>query len=397
MRASRALDSSPSALTIAANHREDTLATSRTTPPFRAEQVGSLLRPASLLAARAQRKKNEISAAELKQREDDAIREAVKLQEDVGLQVVTDGEFRREMWHTDFLAGFINSEVVPGQMKVRFRSFDGETEIEPPGTVITGKLGWPAGGIFVDHFKFLKSVSKVTPKVTIPSPSTMHFRGGRNAVDRKAYPEMDDFYADLALVYSEEVRAFGDAGCRYLQVDEVNFAFLCDPRLREQVKSIGEDPEKLPRTYAKLINGAIATRPAGMVVGLHLCRGNANSSWLAEGGYEPVADVLFNEVDVDAYFLEFDTPRAGGFEPLRFVPKGKTVVLGLVTTKIPQSDGKDAIKRRIDEASRYCPLDQLALSPQCGFASGAIGNKITLDDEIAKLRLVVETAREVWG
>jgi 5-methyltetrahydropteroyltriglutamate--homocysteine methyltransferase len=370
-------------------------------PPFRAEQVGSLLRPASLLAAREQRKRNEIPADELKRREDEAIREAVKLQDSIGLQVVTDGEFRREMWHTDFLRGFINVEVVPGQIKVRFRSFDGETEMEPPGTVVKGKLAWPAGGIFVDHFKFLKSVAdaspQLTPKVTIPSPSCMHFRGGRAAVDRTAYPDMSGFYADLAGVYSEEVAAFAAAGCRYLQLDEVNFAFLCDPRLREQVRNLGEDPATLPQTYARLINDSIAARPRDMIVGLHLCRGNAMSSWLAEGGYEPVAEVLFNEVAVDAYFLEFDTPRAGGFEPLRFVPKGKTVVLGLVTTKLGKMETKDELKRRIEEASRYCSLDQLALSPQCGFASGAAGNKISLDDEINKLRLVVETAREIWS
>jgi len=370
----------------------------RTKPPFRAEHVGSLLRPASLLAARDKRKRNEISANELRQAEDAAIREAVKLEEGLGLQVVTDGEFRREMWHTDFLAGFINVAVVPGKLKVRFKSFEGETEIAPPGTVINGKLGWPKGGIFVDHFKFLKSVAHATPKITIPSPTTMHFRGGRAAVDKAAYPDMDGFYADLARVYSEEVAAFADADCRYLQVDEVNFAFLCDPRLREEVRvNLGEDPAALPAIYARLINAAIATRPKDMVVGLHLCRGNAMSSWLAEGGYEPVAEVLFNAVDVDAYFLEFDTPRAGGFEPLRFVPKNKVVVLGLVTTKVAKMESKDELKRRIDEAARYCPLEQLALSPQCGFASGAPGNKITLDDEIAKLRLVVETAREVWG
>jgi len=324
----------------------------------------------------------------------------VKLQADLGLQVVTDGEFRRQMWHTDFLAGFVNVDVVPGKIKVKFRSLEGETEMQPPGTEVRGKLGWPAGGIFVEHFKFLKSAAasfpSVTPKITIPSPSCMHFRGGRAAVDTAAYPQMADFYADLARVYSEEVAAFAAAGCRYLQLDEVNFAFLCDPRLREQVRNLGEDPATLPRTYATLINQSIATRPSDMVVGLHLCRGNAMSNWLAEGGYEPVAEVLFNDIDVDAYFLEYDSPRAGGFEPLRFVPKGKFVVLGLVTTKVGRMETKDELKRRIDEAARYCPLEQLALSPQCGFASGAAGNKISLDDEINKLRLVVETAREVW-
>jgi 5-methyltetrahydropteroyltriglutamate--homocysteine methyltransferase len=373
---------------------------SRSKPPFRAEQVGSLLRPPELLAARERRKRDEIPAAELRRHEDEAIRDAVKLQASLGLQVVTDGEFRRAMWHTDFLAGFINAQVVPGKIKVRFRSLEGETEMEPPGTVVTGKLGWPDGGIFVDHFRYLMSVSaslpNVTAKITIPSPSCMHFRGGRAAVDSKAYPEMSEFYGDLARVYSEEVKALAAVGCRYLQLDEVNFAFLCDPRLREEVRALGENPETLPRTYARLINHSIATRPSDMVVGLHLCRGNAMSNWLAEGGYEPVAEVLFNDVDVDAYFLEYDTARAGGFEPLRFVPKGKTVVLGLVTTKVGQMETKDELKRRIEEAARYCPIEQLALSPQCGFASGAAGNKISLEDEISKLRLVVETAREVW-
>jgi len=369
-------------------------------PPFRADHVGSLLRPKSLLGAREQRARNAISAAELKQREDDAIREAVKMQENVGLRVATDGEFRRAMWHTDFLSRFINVDVVPGKIKVRFQSFDGETELEPPGTVVTGKLGWPQDGIFVEDFKFLASVvaEGITPKITVPSPSTMHFRGGRAAIDAHAYPDIGEFYTDLARVYAQEVRAFADAGCRYLQIDEVNFAFLCDPKLREEVRTtIGEDPDRLPHTYAALINASVATRTADMVVCLHLCRGNAMSSWLAQGGYDPVAEVLFNEVAVDGYFLEYDTARAGSFEPLRFVPKGKTIVLGLITTKQGTMEGKDDLKRRIDEASRYCPLEQLALSPQCGFASGALGNKISFDDEVRKLRLVVETAHEVWG
>jgi 5-methyltetrahydropteroyltriglutamate--homocysteine methyltransferase len=372
----------------------------RVTPPFRADHVGSLLRPRALLEARAQRARNEISAQDLERHEDEAIRDVVKMQKDVGLCVATDGEFRREMWHTDFLAQFINVEVVPGKIKVRFTSAEGETEIEPPGTVITGKLGWPAGGIFVNHFKFLKSVVSdgIAPKITIPSPSTMHFRGGRAAVDRTTYPEMAAFYGDLARVYSKEVRAFAQAGCRYLQIDEVNLAFLCDPRLRAEVRTtIGEDPDRLPHTYANLINASIAGRPMDMVVCLHLCRGNAASNWLAQGGYDPVAEVLFNEIGVDGFFLEYDTPRAGSFEPLRFVPPGKIVVLGLITSKSGAMETKDALKRRIEGAARFCPLEQLALSPQCGFASGAPGNKISFEDEVRKLRLVVETAREVWG
>jgi 5-methyltetrahydropteroyltriglutamate--homocysteine methyltransferase len=372
----------------------------RVTPPFRADHVGSLLRPRALLEARARRARNEISAQDLERHEDEAIRDVVKMQKDVGLCVATDGEFRREMWHTDFLAQFINVEVVPGKIKVRFTSAEGETEIEPPGTVITGKLGWPAGGIFVNHFKFLKSVVSdgIAPKITIPSPSTMHFRGGRAAVDRTTYPEMAAFYGDLGRVYSKEVRAFAQAGCRYLQIDEVNLAFLCDPRLRAEVRTtIGEDPDRLPHTYANLINASIASRPKDMVVCLHLCRGNAASNWLAQGGYDPVAEVLFNEIGVEGFFLEYDTPRAGSFEPLRFVPPGKIVVLGLITSKSGAMETKDALKRRIEEAARFCPLEQLALSPQCGFASGAPGNKISFEDEVRKLRLVVETAREVWG
>ena len=372
----------------------------RVTPPFRADHVGSLLRPRALLEARARRARNEISAQDLERHEDEAIRDVVKMQKDVGLCVATDGEFRREMWHTDFLAQFINVEVVPGKIKVRFTSAEGETEIEPPGTLITGKLGWPAGGIFVNHFKFLKSVVSdgIAPNITIPSPSTMHFRGGRTAVDRTTYPEMAAFYGDLARVYSKEVRAFVQAGCRYLQIDEVNLAFLCDPRLRAEVRTtIGEDPDRLPHTYANLINASIASRPKDMVVCLHLCRGNAASNWLAQGGYDPVAEVLFNEIGVEGFFLEYDTPRAGSFEPLRFVPPGKIVVLGLITSKSGAMETKDALKRRIEEAARFCPLEQLALSPQCGFASGAPGNKISFEDEVRKLRLVVETAREVWG
>ncbi|MGH7000105.1 MAG: 5-methyltetrahydropteroyltriglutamate--homocysteine S-methyltransferase, partial [Stellaceae bacterium] len=261
---------------------------------------------------------------------------------------------------------------------------------------VTGKLSRPKP-IFVDHFKFLKSVAKVTPKLTIPSPSILHFRGGREAIDRAAYPDLAGFYVDLARVYSEEVRDLAAAGCRYLQIDEVNFAYLCDPKLRDQVRALGEDPDALPHTYAKLINGAIAGRPKDMAVCMHLCRGNFEGAWIAEGGYEPIAEALFNAIDVDGYFLEYDTERAGGFGPLRFLPKGKIAVLGLVTTKLPRLESKNDLKRRIDEAAKYVPLDQLALSPQCGFASGERGNKLTVADEIAKLTLVVETAREVWG
>jgi 5-methyltetrahydropteroyltriglutamate--homocysteine methyltransferase len=279
---------------------------------------------------------------------------------------------------------------------MRFHTHEGDTEMTPPGFRIEGKLFRPKP-IFVEHFKFLKSVCKVTPKITIPSPSNLHFRGGRQMVDETAYPEMGEFFADLGKVYREEIADLAAAGCRYLQLDEVNFAYLCDPSLREQVRAIGEDPATLPQTYAKLLNSTIAGKPADMVVAMHLCRGNSRSAWIAEGGYEPVAEVLFNQVNVDGYFLEYDSPRAGDFAPLRFVPKGKTIVLGLVTSKQPLLESKDELKRRIEEAAKYCPLDQLALSPQCGFASVLEGNKLTVADEVAKLKLIVDVSREVWG
>jgi len=369
----------------------------RSRPPFRADHVGSLLRPQKLLDARDARKAGTITAEQLRAVEDESIREAVKLQEDVGLQAITDGEFRRTWWHLDFLVSFANVEEIPPKVKVKFHTHQGDLEYEPPGFRVAGKLGHPKP-IFVDHFKFVKSVTKGTAKMTIPSPSMMHFRGGRKAIDEKAYPDMAGFYADLGRVYNEEVMDLAAAGCRYLQLDETNFAYMCDPKLRAQVKeNLGEDPDQLAHTYAKLINSVIKGKPDDMAVTMHLCRGNFQSAWVAEGGYEPVAEVLFNEVGVDGFFLEYDDERSGGFEPLRLVPKGKTVVLGLVTSKVGTMETKDSLKRRIDEAAKFVPLDQLALSPQCGFSSTVHGNKITVADEIAKLRLVVETAREVWG
>jgi 5-methyltetrahydropteroyltriglutamate--homocysteine methyltransferase len=368
----------------------------RTTPPFRADHVGSLLRPQKLLDARDKRKAGTITAEQLRQVEDEAIRDVVKLQEELGLEAITDGEFRRTFWHIDFLEQFANVTVIPPRIKARFHTHAGDIEFAPPGLRIDGKLA-RTHPIFVDHFKFVKGATKKTAKQTIPSPSNMHFRGGRAAIDQKAYPDFAEFYADLGRVFAEEVKDLGDAGCRYLQIDEVNFAYLCDPKLREQVKIIGEDPATLPHTYAKLLNDSISTKPKDMVVTMHLCRGNFQSAWVAEGGYDPVAEALFNEIDVDGYFLEYDDPRSGDFKPLRFLPKGKTVILGLVTTKLAQLETKDELKRRIDEAARYAPLDQLALSPQCGFSSTVEGNKITLDDEKRKLQLVVEVAREVWG
>ena len=371
------------------------MATNRVTPPFKADQVGSLLRPANLLEARERRKRGELSAPELRRIEDAAIRDVVAMQERIGLQSITDGEFRRGLWHMDFVCDFANVQQAPG-IPIKFHSDEGEIEWAPPGVKITGKLSRPHP-IFVEDFKFLKSITKATPKITIPSPSVLHFRGGRKAIDTTAYPDMDEFYADLARVYSEEVRDLVDAGCRYLQVDEVNMAFLCDPNLRDFARSLGEDPDRLPHTYATLINRATAARHPDMTVCLHLCRGNARSHWIADGGYEPVAEVLFNEFDVHGYFLEYDSSRAGDFSPLRFVPKGKTVVLGLVTTKKGTLEKRDDIKRRIDEATTYVPIEQLALSPQCGFASNAEGNALTVDEEKAKLQLIVEIARELWN
>ena len=366
-------------------------------PPFRADHVGSLLRPATLRQAREAFERGALSRAALTEIEDAAIREVVALQQDAGLSAVTDGEFRRREWHMDFLKQFANVRQVPSSIKIRFHTHEGDTDVAPPGLKVEGKLDRPHG-IFVDHFKFVKAVATAMPKQTIPSPTILHFRGGRAAVDQTAYPEMGAFFADLARVYSEEIADLAGAGCRYLQIDETNFAYLCDPALRQQVRTnIGEDPDTLPSTYAKLINGAIAKRPADMAVCVHICRGNNQSAWLAEGGYEPVAEVLFNEMAVDGYFLEYDTPRAGDFAPLRFVPKGKRIVLGLVTTKLPALESKDELKRRIDEAAKYVPIDQLALSPQCGFSSTIEGNKVTVADQVAKLRLVVEVAREVWG
>jgi 5-methyltetrahydropteroyltriglutamate--homocysteine methyltransferase len=368
----------------------------RTTPPFRADHVGSLIRPDALIRARESAEKNQIAPEELSRIQHEAIRAVVRLQEDIGYKLATDGEYNRSFWQRDFLLKFENVRQAAAKLTVRFHSAAGSRDHSPPTLQIAGKLNRPRP-IFVDDFKFLKSVTRVMPKITIPSPTTMHFRGGREAIDRDAYPDMEEFYADLARVYREEIADLAKAGCRYLQIDEVNFAYLCDPALRAQVRNIGEDPETLPKTYARLLNEVIAGRPADMVVCLHLCRGNFAGAWVAEGSYDPVAEILFNDIAVDGYFLEYDSPRAGSFAPLRLLPKGKIAVLGLVTTKSPQLETKDEIKRRIDEASRYAAIEQLALSPQCGFSSGIGGNAMTAEDEIAKLRLVVEVAREVWG
>ena len=367
--------------------------------PFRANHVGSLLRPPELRQAREKREKGEISAAALRQVEDRCIRGAVKMQEDIGMQGITDGEFRRTLWHADFLSQIQGVKVVEGLLPdsaKHFQNPDQDVQRSPTQFVVTGKLGHPRG-IEVDNFKFLASVTRQTAKQCIPSPSLVHFRTGRGGVDVMAYPQMEEFFADLARVYRQETAELAAAGCTYLEIDDVNFAYLCDPKMREGARKIGEDPDKLPALYAKLINECIKERPASMSVCTHLCRGNFRSSWVAEGGYDPVAEVLFNELDVDGYFLEYDTPRAGNFAPLRYLPKGKKLILGLVTSKTPELEKPDDLKRRIDEASKLVPLDQLGISPQCGFSSTVLGNKLTIEDQIAKLKLVVQVARDVWG
>jgi 5-methyltetrahydropteroyltriglutamate--homocysteine methyltransferase len=370
----------------------------RTRPPFRADHVGSLIRPDKLIEARAAAEKGEMAATELARVQHEAIRDVVRLQQEAGLRLATDGEYNRFSWQRDFLLKIGNVKPLTSKLTIRFHSAAGTRDHTPPSLQVVGKLSRPQG-IFVDDFKFLKSITPagVTAKITIPSPTIVHFRGGREAIDARAYPQMDAFYDDLAAVYRAEIADLAAASCRYLQIDEVNLAYLCDPELRRQVSNIGEDPATLPKTYAKLLNAAIAGKPADMTVCMHLCRGNFAGAWIAEGGYEPIAELLFNEIGVDGYFLEYDSPRAGDFSPLRFLPKGKVAVLGLVTTKSPKLETKDELKRRIEEASRHAPIEQLALSPQCGFSSGIGGQAMTVDDEIRKLALVVETAREVWG
>ena len=364
-------------------------------PPFRADHVGSLLRPKDLLAARDQRKRGAITAAQLREVEDAAIRKAVALQEQAGLQGITDGEYRRTFFHIDFLEQ-LAGVAVKGGMPVKFHSRTEEVEFAPPRLEVDGKVRH-VKDIQGADFDFLKASTKRTPKVCIPSPTMLHFRGGRKAVDDKAYPKMEDFFADLAKAYQAEIKALAARGCTYVQLDDTNLAYLCDPAMRERTRGIGEDPDTLPRLYARIINDAIRGRPANMTVCIHLCRGNFQSAWVAEGGYEPVAEVLFNEMNIDGYFLEYDDERSGDFKPLRFVPKGKKVVLGLVSSKVAALEPKDAIKHRIDEAAKYVDLKDLCLSPQCGFSSTVEGNKVSEDDEIRKLGLVVEVAQQVWG
>jgi 5-methyltetrahydropteroyltriglutamate--homocysteine methyltransferase len=366
-------------------------------PPFRADHVGSLLRPPELTRARSDHAAGRMTAAELKAVEDRAIRDLVRMQEDVGLQGITDGELRRSSWHMDFLYQIGGVRKVQQNITVHFHSDQGDVDFKPSGLRVEGKLSLD-GCIFGDHFDFLKSVvTRGTPKLTIPSPSMMHYRGGRAAIDEKVYPDIQDFWTDLSAVYSKQIQELGRRGCTYLQLDDTSLAYLNDPKQRDYVRSIGGNPDEQHRIYIRNLNAALAGRPAGMRVCTHMCRGNFRSSWAAEGGYDHVADALFNELEVDGFFLEYDDARSGGFEPLRFVPKGKYVVLGLVTTKRGALESKDDLKRRIDEAAKFVPLDQLCLSPQCGFSSTEEGNSLTADEQRAKLALIVETAREVWN
>ena len=366
-------------------------------PPFRADHVGSLLRPKRLHEARANHAKGGIGDEALRAIEDECIREVVKLQEDVGLQGITDGEFRRAYWHLDFLEQIEGVKVTQGNFVSHFRKDDGsDVGFIPPTMTVEKKLRH-VRDIQARDFEFLKSVVTRTPKVCVPSPSMLHFRGGRKAISEAAYPDLGQFYSDIARVYNEEMPSLAKLGLRYLQLDDTNFAYLCDDKIREATQAMGEDPNALPRTYCKLLNDSIAGRPADMAVTVHMCRGNYRSAWVAQGGYEPVAEIIFNELDVDGFFMEYDDERSGDFAPLRFLPKGKTVVLGIMTSKYAKLESADELKRRIDEAAKYAPLDQLAISAQCGFSSTVEGNELTIDDEIAKLKRLIEVAEDVWG
>ncbi len=368
-----------------------------TAPPFRADHVGSLLRPERLLRAREEHAAGRLPLEDLRAVEDDAIREVVAMQEDIGLQSATDGEFRRASWHMDFIYQLGGVGQADERMTVHFRNAEGTLEFTPAALRVHGKVTLEQP-IFADAFTFLRdTVSTAVPKLTIPSPSMVHYRGGRAAIDASVYPDLDQFWDDLSAAYAAEVRAIGALGCTYLQFDDTSLAYLNDPEQRALIASLGGDAEHQHERYIRQINAALAGRPPAMAITTHMCRGNFRSSWVAEGGYDFVAEALFNDLDVDGFFLEYDDARSGGFEPLRFVPPGKRVVLGLVTTKRGALESKDDLKRRIDDAAKFVPLEQLCLSPQCGFASTVEGNALTYDDEVAKLRLIVETAQEVWG
>jgi 5-methyltetrahydropteroyltriglutamate--homocysteine methyltransferase len=364
----------------------------RTKPPFRADMVGSLLRTLPLKEAREKHHRSELSDEALKEVEDREIRALIKRQEEIGLQAVTDGEFRRAYWHFDFLEHLDGVTSVEADSGMNFKGGVGIAK----ALRVTGKVGFSSHPM-VDHFRFVKENTSRVAKMTIPGPSMLHYRGGRKMMNMGVYPEMDQFYADVGAAYNKAVHAFYDAGCRYLQLDDISFAYLCDPDQREMLRQRGDDPEKQPDIYAGMVREALKDKPEDLTITMHLCRGNFRSTFIASGGYEPVADTLFNAMPVDGYFMEWDTDRAGGFEPLRFLPKGKTVVLGLVTSKTGTLESKDDIKRRIDEAAQYADLDQLCLSPQCGFASTEEGNTLAEEEQWAKLRMIVEIAEEVWG
>src|SRR3954470_726110 len=372
--------------------------TLRDTPPFRADHVGSLLRPRRLLDARQQRAEGKIDADELRAVEDEAIRDVVRMQRDVGLRSATDGEFRRTSWHMDFIYRLGGIHPTDDKIQVHFRNADGSLDFESAALAIDAPVRLQET-IFGDDFEFLAATvdPEVVAKLTIPSPSMVHYRGGRAAIDPAVYPDEEQFWSDLSAAYAEQVRRVAELGCRYLQLDDTSLAYLNDPEQRRLLTERGDDAEHQHLRYIRQINAAIKDRPAGLAVTTHMCRGNFRSSWAAEGGYDFVAEALFSELAVDGFFLEYDDERSGGFAPLRFVPAGKMVVLGLVTTKRGQLESKDTLKRRIDEAAKYVPLDQLCLSPQCGFSSTVEGNALTYDEEVAKLRLIVETAQEVWG
>ena len=365
----------------------------RTKPPFRADHVGSLLRTAPLKAARARHADGEIDDAALKAVEDREIEAIVRKQQDVGLKLATDGEFRRSWWQFDFYKGLDGVELYSTGQGIKFAGVETKAE----SVRVVGKIDF-SGHPHVDHFRFLKDRTRVTPKMTIPAPSTLHFRQGRQSISKEVYPELDAYFDDVGNAYKKAIRTFYDAGCRYLQMDDTAWSMLCDPAEREKSRGRGDDPDALPAKYTAMTNKALEGKPADMVVTMHSCRGNFRSTFIAQGGYEPVAKELLGDAKLDGYFLEYDTDRAGGFEPLRFLPKGKKhVVLGLVTSKSGQLEGKDAIKRRIDEATKFVALDQLCLSPQCGFASTEEGNVLGEEEQWAKLRMIVELADEVWG
>jgi 5-methyltetrahydropteroyltriglutamate--homocysteine methyltransferase len=364
-------------------------------PPFKADHVGSLLRPPALKKAREAFKAGTLTREELKAVEDASIVDVIRLQEAAGLESITDGEFRRAFWHVDFLTGFDNIVATQGQYALKFRGEGGAESETRSMMVVKGKVR-RSKPIMVEHFSFVKKNTRKTAKLCIPAPTYLHMRGGRKVVDDKAYPDIAEFWRDIVGAYKEEIADLGKAGCSYLQIDDVSFATLCDEGIRAQVKRDGEDPDKLPFQYASVISAFLKDRPAGMGVTMHTCRGNHASMWMASGAYDAVAEGIF-QTEVDGFFLEYDTDRAGGFEPLRFVPKGKKVVLGLVSSKNPRLEDKGELKKRIDAAAEFVPLEDLCLSPQCGFASSETGNRLTEDDEKRKLELVAQVAREVWG